>query len=545
MNKQNCKISFSFSFHRIIIYIFFLMPFVFIFIIFIQRMNYHDGDLWWHLKTGEYILNNYYVPKFDIFSYIPTNRWINQSWLSEIIFFSVFNQFGMNGLIFLKIIILSMAFTIIFTMVYSKKLYIFSVYTLLLVVFASSHTFITRPQIFSFLFTAIYFYILHRYKYKNSKFIFVLPILQIFWTNLHDGSLIGLIIIFSYLIGEVLAWKMKLPFQWNNNSIISGKRYYILLGIAIVTMLTSIVNPNGLIGAFHSFSIFIGPNRGNYQQVMRSIAEWRPPFTIYNFFKVHPYISYKLIIIMSLFGFILNFKRVNISYLLIYIIFLVSSLMYIRIIPIFAILAIPMTLFNIENTPSLKLISAIKKNTIHNFRLRNILSNLTLQILLIASIIILISKLFVSQYYFRNRIISSNEFDLLEPKGAIDFIQKNYIQGNIFNNFEIGGYLIWKLFPHRKIFIDGRINTLYNPRFVLYYYSLFSNPKEFNKAAEHFNINFILLSRLPFYEPFLKYLYKNESWKIIYIDKFAVVFIKDSPLNKDIIMKYSDISNFF
>src|SRR3989339_755806 len=62
-----------------------------------------DYDMWWHLKTGEYILNNLIIPKVDIFSYVIMGRqWITFEWLSQALFFGVFKFLGAGGLIFFK-----------------------------------------------------------------------------------------------------------------------------------------------------------------------------------------------------------------------------------------------------------------------------------------------------------------------------------------------------------------------------------------------------------------------------------------------------------
>ncbi|MDT8306810.1 MAG: hypothetical protein RRC07_12810, partial [Anaerolineae bacterium] len=43
-----------------------------------------DPDLWWHLRTGEYILNNG-LPRTDVFSFtVPDHRWITHEWLSQV-----------------------------------------------------------------------------------------------------------------------------------------------------------------------------------------------------------------------------------------------------------------------------------------------------------------------------------------------------------------------------------------------------------------------------------------------------------------------------
>ncbi|MEE8403635.1 MAG: hypothetical protein V3R93_07765, partial [Candidatus Hydrothermarchaeaceae archaeon] len=59
-------------------------------------------DLWWHLATGKYIIANGII-KEDIFSHTVTGReWINHQWLSQVVFYVLFEKFGMISLYILE-----------------------------------------------------------------------------------------------------------------------------------------------------------------------------------------------------------------------------------------------------------------------------------------------------------------------------------------------------------------------------------------------------------------------------------------------------------
>jgi hypothetical protein len=42
------------------------------------------------------------------------------------------------------------------------------------------------------------------------------------------------------------------------------------------------------------------------------------------------------------------------------------------------------------------------------------------------------------------------------PAGAVAYLQAHPINGPLFNHYDWGGYLIWKLYPSTRVFIDGR-----------------------------------------------------------------------------------------
>ena len=467
------------------------------------------------------------------------HTWVNHQWLSDVLLFSIFNCFGISGLILLKVIVLGVTFLILFKIVYQKKIYLLSISFIFLAVLASGHRFLLRPFIFNFLFVIIYFYILNAYKYnQRKKLIFLLPFFQIIWNNLHGGSLIGIILICTYLIGELITWKLKLPFQWNEKKAIKEKKYYILLIVAALCMFSGLINPNGLTGAFYPFLTLTELNKSGYQDViMKYIAELQPPINLYTLFKIQPYPYYRLLVLLSLGTFIINFRRLNVTRFTIYFIFLAFSLIANRNIPTFALLAIPISIFNIKQANIQKILSLSPK--IKQFSL------LLLQIILLATIITCIFKATAPQYLFRNKVIRNFGFGIIHPKypeSAVDFIKNNNISGNLFNTYESGGYLIWKMFPQRKVFIDGR-TEVYGPQFYQQYVRLFANPQSFDAISEEFNINLILLTRIyTATDPFLNYIYQNNHWKLIYFDEISALFIKDSLSNQKIIKKYSPLS---
>src|SRR5262245_2930042 len=58
-----------------------------------------DADMWWHLRTGEYILQHG-IPREDVFSFtVPDHEWITHEWLSQVFMWLVYQVGGFPGLI--------------------------------------------------------------------------------------------------------------------------------------------------------------------------------------------------------------------------------------------------------------------------------------------------------------------------------------------------------------------------------------------------------------------------------------------------------------
>lgn len=141
------------------------------------------------------------------------------------------------------------------------------------------------------------------------------------------------------------------------------------------------------------------------------------------------------------------------------------------------------------------------------------------------------------RYYIRDR--SNTRFGLgvsniSYPKKAIDFIQKSNIQGNIFNNPAIGHYFTWRCFPERMVFLDGRFDL---PEQFLWHYFV---PELWPKISGKYNINYVLLGhgRSSHLAGLVKMLYLHKDWVLIYYDEMAVVFIRNTPENREVVERF-------
>ena len=74
-----------------------------------------DGDFWFHLKTGEYILNTGLIPKQELFSFTSFGSpWIAHGWLSGLIFYAVYSKAGFYPLMVLFALLATLACWIVF-----------------------------------------------------------------------------------------------------------------------------------------------------------------------------------------------------------------------------------------------------------------------------------------------------------------------------------------------------------------------------------------------------------------------------------------------
>ena len=109
----------------------------------------------------------------------------------------------------------------------------------------------------------------------------------------------------------------------------------------------------------------------------------------------------------------------------------------------------------------------------------------------------------------------------------------------MFNSIGYGGYLIWRLFPEQKVFIDGR-NDVYKQDFYKSYLDAHLTPDAWQKVVKDYDIDWVILEYSRDYarKERIAHLIENPEWALIYWDREAIVYAKRGSRNKDIIKRF-------
>ena len=140
-----------------------------------------DPDLWWHLRTGEFILQQG-IPKTDIFSFtVPDNQWVTHEWLSEVIMWSLYKVGDLPALSLFFAAVITAAYALVFLRSDGRPY--LAGFIVLLGALASAPLWGARPQMFNLLFAAFFVYIVEGFKDKkySSRTLWILPIATIVW----------------------------------------------------------------------------------------------------------------------------------------------------------------------------------------------------------------------------------------------------------------------------------------------------------------------------------------------------------------------------
>jgi len=490
-------------------------------------------DVWYHLRCGQLILEDFKIPQANTFSYIAADQpSFDPYWLFQTLIYLISRLSGISGLVAFKISVLIAAFYLLINIRKNKDGYILPAFCLVLGAMAANARFIVRPELASYLFLCLYFFILHQYHNRKGRSIYLLIPLQILWANMHGFWVLGLFLVWAFLLGEAILWKAPLPFDWRDKIAVQGRNYTRLLLVGLVLTATTLITPYPHEILRLPFEMFAGLEGATGRGGPLIVNELISPFYADTLFSWQAIFYYKVLVAVSAASFLLNFRRINIIHLLIYAGFLYISVQARRNICAFALMAAPITFLNLGSFYKFSIEKFIQTRKLPMNRVRAVLS-----VGLVLVMILFIYDAASDRYYIRDR--SNTRFGLgisniSYPKKAIDFIQENNITGNIFNNPAIGHYFTWRCFPERMVFLDGRFDL--PDRFLSHYYV----PQLWPKISEKYQINYLLLGhgRSPNIAPLTRMLYFNKDWVLIYYDEMAVVFVKNTEENREIIEKF-------
>ena len=500
---------------------------IFVFLQLSMGAELSDPDIWLHLKTGEYIIQNKAVPLTDLYSApIAGETWIDHSPLSQVAYYWIFNSNGPDGLIIFSTILMLAAFLLLFFCTYQvrSKIYL-SVTMLALAVFASRIRFNIRPENFSVLFFCIFLFALTRL--KNRKLIIILPLAQLAWVNCHGFFILGPSLIALFIIAEGLKRHKKLPREWADCDPLDKNSYQNLILIFFLSVLACLISPNGIKGALYPLTVI--SKSFFYPSVIHDrIVELLPPWRLHS----DQILAYYLLLVVSAVSFLFNFRKLNFTYLLAWLAFLGISFNINRNIIFFNCVAYLACVDNFSrknDTPLPR--KVLTDNLIFGLKYATLIS------------VILFSinynrRLLNDGYYLfdQNRLKSSllgksNEY----PDKAVDFIAQQKLPDNLFNIFNHGSYLIYRLYPQNHVFIDGRTELYTNEFFKDYLTILYADTFIIDKLFEKYNINTILLTgNLTNIEDLAEYLSQNKEWVLVYLNEDGLIFLRQTIQNKNL-----------
>src|ERR1700676_3683211 len=197
-----------------------------------------DPDVWWHLRTGQLIVQTRAVFHTDPYSFTRFGQpWVDHEWLSQILIFGVYRLAGWGGLIVGFGAVIAAAFLVVFWRCPGRP-YIAGVITLLGAL-ASAPSWGVRPQMLTLLLASVLVLILER-SYERPQLLWWTPALMLLWVNLHAGYALGIALMALFLVGD----EIDAAFGFEGADA-PGARYRALALAILVCLAVVPLNPYG------------------------------------------------------------------------------------------------------------------------------------------------------------------------------------------------------------------------------------------------------------------------------------------------------------
>jgi hypothetical protein len=334
---------------------------------------------------------------------------------------------------------------------------------------------------------------------KEKNYLYALPLLMLLWVNLHGGFFLGLFLGGIYFLGNF----MRIFFsEGPERESYSTKSKMLFLTLA-VCLPVSLINPNGYRNLLLPFELL------SSKFIMDRINEFLSP----NFHNLS-LLPFEILLLFTILLLAISKEKLNIIELALMALFTNMSLYSVRNIPLFALVMAPILARQSEQALSEQTgrFAAFLRERDRTFLNRYVCCGYLWLVLPVVFVL----GLAVSgriDYHFDEKI---------KPAAAVEFLKKESVQGNMYNEYEFGDYVIYSAYPQYRVFIDGRAD-MYGVERMKEYYKVNQLKPGWEKILDKYNVNFIVFNTDSILSRFLL---ERNTWRLIYSDKVANIFVK-------------------
>ena len=485
-----------------------------------------EVDFYWHLLEGRRILETGHVPRVDDLSYTSAGRsWVDLQWLFETLVAALHREAGPAGLDLLKIGLIGGGFVLAIAAALREAPPLPVAAFGLLAVAAAQERFTLRPEASTFLMLGALLRLLAERR-TRPVLLFLAPLLLTLWANLHALYAAGLGALLLVAAGDAL----ELRLSGGRRSVVDGlppPRLRPLVLATCASVPATLLTPYGLAGWSLPWRLLSRRIAGE-TVYGEAIAEFRAPFAGDGL--TASVAAFGLLALVTLVALLAcpRGKRACADWLLVGA-FLTLALVARRNIALFAIVAL-----SVGPRPAAAAVSRARQKLAPGAWSggRWLVAGL-----LAAAILVLEVDVVTNRFFARDatqRYFGRGEAPGFYPHAAADFILAQSLDGEVLNDLTSGGFLAWRWFPARRVFIDGRLEVHGEDLFVDAL-RLRQEPQFFERIAGRYGVTAVLWSHRESAAaaPLLRYLASGHGWRVAFVDLSAAVFVRDAAKRRD------------
>lgn len=440
-----------------------------------------DTDFWWHLKTGQYLVQHRALPVPDPFAYTTALSFsayarfnLTHEWMSQALLYIVYLAGGFPAVILIRAALLAAVCALAGFLAARASS---NVYVGIAAAFLTSAVAIEfradRPTLVTFLGVAVFVTLL-----ELRVAIWLLPPLALLCANCHGGFFLAWVVLLAYCA----EWRAP-----------DRRRLWLVTACSIGV---SGINPN-------AFGVLSTLFRYQRSEMTANLLEWSRP-SLWG-----PPYAFDILLYATMLVLALSWRRVRFVHWMLFALFAGAAIVAFRNILFIGFLA-PFLMATYLPV---------------RFQTSRLLAWSTPALLAIA-----IGFGVTRGSFFQLRVA-----DWTIPKGAADYLVDNHFSGTMFNTYEQGGYLIWR---GQRVFIDGR--ALSESVYRDYQKILFNANSIADQVAgpraellNHYGVQVVVMNALDFASGALYPLAlalanpASQEWQLVYEDPQDLIFTRN------------------
>ncbi len=207
-----------------------------------------DADIWWHLRTGQWVVDHGAVPTTDPFSTYGQGRpWVAYSWLFEVLAYGLYRAAGFTGLLALRIVVALAALAAVHRLIARREPRFVVASALAALAFVALWPLMTeRPWLFTILFSALTLdAVLALRDGSATRAVWLLPAAYVLWANLHIQFIYGLALLGLACVAPVLDRLLRRPTSGTHADTAGTPPWNRLLLLTAACGVATLLNPYG------------------------------------------------------------------------------------------------------------------------------------------------------------------------------------------------------------------------------------------------------------------------------------------------------------
>jgi len=493
-----------------------------------------DFDFGWQIATGRYVAEHHQIPRVDVLSYtVPGAEWLYPPF-SGLIFYWLFLLGGYAALSWL-LAAAAVATIVVLLRRPGLATGVAAVLAVPSIVFREN----PRAELFTSLLFAVYLALLWQFFRDGRARLWLLPVLMLFWVNLHLGFISGIALLLAYI--ALKTCELAIPACRTG----AVRRLRRMGPWVVVSLALTLINPWGA-------KIYAGIVRQNrsVKELGDFIGEWSKPNLSVSildqmFHLRNPESSFWWLLLLAIAALVVALWRRQFGAAVLLAVAAFLSIQYLRFQGLFACIAVVIgggildELWPTGHSPHRETANSGMG------RLRVYADGIAVSL---CAALVLLTGIRCADLITNRHYIEGGEVVLFGPgeaswfpERAAKFVEDNRLPGNLFNDYNLGGYLEWRL-PEYKAYVDSRAIP-FGAKLLTHQRTLMARPldsPEWNKEADERNINFIVMA-LDRYTGLGKAPLDidcgSRNWRPVYLDESGAVFLRNTAKNADLIQR--------